>query len=154
MHAHHQYKIGAAYTCYDSLHAPKCVAVKVYMWLHLSIPLSNAMSKYTRSVSMQMFPRLAVLSLQEAGGANIVTHPRQIEGSVRKADDRRKRKREEKADRQKVELSQREQELKRLKNLKKQDIHDRRAIRSASAACTACLVESQALYSDLFSTTV
>lgn len=55
----------------------------------------------------------------------MVTHPRVLENTVRKTDDRRKRKRAEKAERRAIEESAEEQEVKRLKNLKGEEIHQR-----------------------------
>lgn len=62
---------------------------------------------------------------EEPGGAKIVTHPRNIEGTIRKEDDRRKRKRQEKAERVEQEEKQRREEIKRLKNLKKAEINEK-----------------------------
>ena len=55
----------------------------------------------------------------------MVTHPRVLENTVRKTDDRRKRKRAEKAERRAIEESAEEQEVKRLKNLKGEEIQQR-----------------------------
>lgn len=55
----------------------------------------------------------------------MVTHPRVPDNTVRKTDDRRKRKRAEKAERRAVEESAQEQEVKRLKNLKGEEIQQR-----------------------------
>ena len=63
--------------------------------------------------------------LQEPGAASLVSHPRQVQGSVRKSDDSRKRQRQAKAERQAEEAAQRQEELKRLKNLKRADIEAR-----------------------------
>ena len=49
----------------------------------------------------------------------------QIEGTVRKEDDRRKRQRAEKAERQAAAEEQRRAEVRRLKNLKKAEIEDK-----------------------------
>ena len=49
----------------------------------------------------------------------------QIEGSVRKEDDRRKRQRAEKAERQAAAEEPRRAEVRRLKNLKKAEIEDK-----------------------------
>ncbi|GFE54419.1 zinc zz type domain-containing protein [Babesia ovis] len=62
---------------------------------------------------------------EEAGGATIEGHPRNIEDSVRKVDDRRKKKRLEKKQKQKEEQIRRDEELKRVKNLKKAEIEKR-----------------------------
>ncbi|EDO06045.1 KRI1-like C-terminal family protein [Babesia bovis T2Bo] len=62
---------------------------------------------------------------EEAEGATIEGHPRTIEDSVRKVDDRRKKKRQEKKQNKIEEKIRREEELKRLKNLKKAEIAER-----------------------------
>lgn len=62
---------------------------------------------------------------EEPGGNTLTTHPRQIEGTVRKEDDRRKQKRKEKKERLQAEEDQRRAELRRLKNLKKAEIGDK-----------------------------
>ena len=67
----------------------------------------------------------ACCCLQEPGAASLVSHPRQVQGSVRKSDDSRKRQRQAKAERQAEEAAQRLEELKRLKNLKRADIEAR-----------------------------
>jgi protein KRI1 len=54
-----------------------------------------------------------------------VSYPRQIEGAVRKPDDRRKRAREAKKQRQAAAEEARREEVKRLKNLKKREIEDK-----------------------------
>ena len=55
----------------------------------------------------------------------MVTHPRVLDNTVRKTDDRRKRKRAEKAERRAAEESVQEQEVRRLKNLKGEEIQQR-----------------------------
>ncbi len=62
---------------------------------------------------------------EEPGGAAIVSHPRQVDGSVRRPDDRRKKSRDAKKERQREAEAQREEEIKRLKNLKKKEIEER-----------------------------
>jgi len=62
---------------------------------------------------------------EEPGSGQLVTHPRQIEGTVRKEDDRRKKTRAEKAARKLAEEEERRSEVKRLKNLKKAEIEGR-----------------------------
>ena len=57
----------------------------------------------------------------------MVTHPRTMDNMVRKTDDRRKRKRAEKAERKAAEANAQQQEVKRLKNLKGQQIQERYA---------------------------
>lgn len=64
---------------------------------------------------------------EEPGGGQLVTHPRQMEGAIRKEDDRRKRKRAEKAARKEAEEEERRAEIRRLKNIKKSEIHGRLA---------------------------
>jgi protein KRI1 len=62
---------------------------------------------------------------EEPGGAQIATYPRQVEGTVRKEDDRRKRQREAKAARAAAAEEARAADLRRLKNLKKREIETR-----------------------------
>ncbi|KAL0049758.1 hypothetical protein WJX82_009349 [Trebouxia sp. C0006] len=62
---------------------------------------------------------------EEEGGRQMVTHPRILENTVRKTDDRRKRKRAEKAQRKAAQESIQQEEVKRLKNLKGQQIQER-----------------------------
>ena len=92
-----------------------------------------------------MSPDSCCYTLQEEGGRQVVTHPRIMESTVRKADDRRKRKRADKAERKAAEESAQEQEVKRLKNLKGQQIQERsdclnahhsRACSTAPASCS------------------
>lgn len=59
---------------------------------------------------------------EDPEGNTIVTHPRNIEGSVRNTKDKRKQKRKERNERKEAELTSKRDELKRLKNMKKQEI--------------------------------
>jgi protein KRI1 len=61
---------------------------------------------------------------EEPGSHRIQSFPRVIEDSVRRPDERRKRQRDAKAARKQAEKEEREAEIRRLKNLKKQEIHD------------------------------
>ena len=65
----------------------------------------------------------------------MVTHPRVMENTVRKTDDRRKRKRAEKAERKAAEESTQEQDVKRLKNLKGQEIQTRSGCMLTESSC-------------------
>ncbi|KAG2173742.1 hypothetical protein INT43_005162 [Umbelopsis isabellina] len=62
---------------------------------------------------------------EEEGGAQLVSHARDIEGSVRKKDNRRKLQRQARSERKEEEKSQKTEELKRLKNLKMKEIEER-----------------------------
>ncbi len=64
----------------------------------------------------------------------MVTHPRILENTVRKTDDRRKRKRAEKAQRKAAQESIQQEEVKRLKNIKGHQIQER---------CAACVIMRQ-----------
>ena len=55
----------------------------------------------------------------------VVGHSRSTEGSVRRVDDKRKKQREEKAERKDKEKRQREAELRRLKNIKREELLNR-----------------------------
>merc|ERR1712137_1494963 len=62
---------------------------------------------------------------EEPGGTELVSHPRDIGDSVRREDNKRKRKREQRKKKKELEKLRKEEELKRLKNIKKQEIMDR-----------------------------
>lgn len=64
-------------------------------------------------------------ALQEPGGGTLVSYARQVEGAVRKADDRRKRARESKAERQAAAAAARQEEVRRLKAIKRREIEER-----------------------------
>lgn len=61
---------------------------------------------------------------EEPGGHLIATFPRNIEGTVRKEESKRKRQREAKAEREDASKRQKEDEVKQLKNLKKREVQD------------------------------
>jgi len=61
---------------------------------------------------------------EEPGSHRIQSFPRVIDDSVRRPDERRKRQRDAKAARKQAEKEAREVEVRRLKNLKKQEIQD------------------------------
>ncbi|RMZ53256.1 hypothetical protein APUTEX25_005245 [Auxenochlorella protothecoides] len=85
------------------------------------------------------------------GSETLVTHPRQIEGTVRKEDDRRKRRRAEKAARLAAQEEERAAEMRRLKNLKKEEVNARLREIQAVAGGTAPPAELlQALADDEF----
>ncbi|KAI9505214.1 KRI1-like family C-terminal-domain-containing protein [Coemansia spiralis] len=59
---------------------------------------------------------------EEEGAGQIKSHPREIEGSLRRKDDRRKLARERAKERKEEKKKQKAEELKRIKNQKKRDI--------------------------------
>ena len=62
---------------------------------------------------------------EQKGSEEIVGHARNIDGSVRRQDERRKEKRKRKQERENTKLELQKEELRRLKNLKKQEIVER-----------------------------
>lgn len=62
---------------------------------------------------------------EEPGGTELISHPRKIEGTVRKEDDKRKKQRAEREARKKAEEESRRAEIRRLKNLKKAEIEQK-----------------------------
>eukprot|EP00743_Colponemidia_sp_Colp-15_P004565 GILK01004922.1.p1 GENE.GILK01004922.1~~GILK01004922.1.p1 ORF type:complete len:688 (+),score=179.51 GILK01004922.1:61-2124(+) len=62
---------------------------------------------------------------QEEGGDQIIGHSRNLEGSVRKKDDKRQKARLEREQRKQEEKARKDEELKRLKNLKKKEIAEK-----------------------------
>jgi len=62
---------------------------------------------------------------EDPEGAQLVSHARQIEGSMRRKDDRRKRERESKKERKRLEQTHQEEKVKRQKNIKKKEILER-----------------------------
>jgi protein KRI1 len=66
-----------------------------------------------------------MIRFEEPGGARIISHPRVIGDSVRKQDERRKRQRDAKAARLQAEREVQQEELKQLKNIKKQEIEEK-----------------------------
>jgi hypothetical protein len=63
--------------------------------------------------------------MQEPGAANMITYPRTLEGTVRKADDRRRLQREARAARKAQEAAQHAAEIKRLKSHKRREMDER-----------------------------
>lgn len=59
---------------------------------------------------------------EEDGGGEIQTHSRRVEDSMRRVDDSRKRRREERKARKALERQKKEEELRRLKNLKQAEL--------------------------------
>ncbi|KAK9842076.1 hypothetical protein WJX81_007399 [Elliptochloris bilobata] len=74
---------------------------------------------------------------QEPGGGNIVSYARQVEGVVRKADDRRTRARESKAARLAAEAAARQEDVRRLKAIKRREIEERLVEVQEAAGATA-----------------
>ncbi|CAG8438802.1 8730_t:CDS:10 [Ambispora leptoticha] len=62
---------------------------------------------------------------EEEGSSKIITHSRNIEGSVRRKDTKRKHQRQAREERKEEEKLKKREELKRLKNLKKKEIHEK-----------------------------
>ena len=63
--------------------------------------------------------------VQEPGAQQVITFPRQLGNSLRKPDDRRKKQRESHAQNKLAAKQEAETEVKRLKNLKKQELQER-----------------------------
>ncbi|GFR40096.1 hypothetical protein Agub_g644 [Astrephomene gubernaculifera] len=80
---------------------------------------------------------------EEPGADRIVTHPRVVEGTIRKPDDKRKRQRDAKKQRLEEAEEAAREEVKRLKNLKKQEIESKldklRNVAGAAAPTAASL---------------
>ena len=74
---------------------------------------------------VMMKPRPNPHRYEEPGADRIITHPRNVEGTVRKEDDRRKRQRDAKKARQEAAEAEAREEVKRMKNLKKQEIESK-----------------------------
>ncbi|UJR32030.1 hypothetical protein I4U23_019498 [Adineta vaga] len=71
------------------------------------------------------FERKYNFRYQEPDAEFLKRYPRTIDDSVRRKDDRRKVKRQEKKQRKELEHKQKQEEIKRLKNLKKKEILDK-----------------------------
>lgn len=77
---------------------------------------------------------------EEPGGAALRSHSRTQEASIRKGSDARKDKRKEVADRKTAEKLKLQEEIKRLKNLKKKEIDDKlQQIRSVAGDAALAL---------------
>ena len=63
---------------------------------------------------------------EEAGSSEIVSYSRNVQGTMRRVDDKRKKKREE-TRKEAVEKEKKREELKRLKNLKQKELKRRLA---------------------------
>mmetsp|Transcript_26745 Transcript_26745/g.87736 ORF Transcript_26745/g.87736 Transcript_26745/m.87736 type:complete len:677 (+) Transcript_26745:41-2071(+) len=70
----------------------------------------------------EQFESMYNFRFEEPGGTALVSHPRVIEDSVRRDPDKRKRKRQEKSVRIEEERQRLQEEVKRLKNLKRDEI--------------------------------
>ncbi|KAM4754475.1 protein KRI1 homolog isoform 2-T2 [Cyanocitta cristata] len=91
----------------------------------------------------QEFERRHNFRFEEPGAAQIQTFPRHIPTSVRRRDERRKEKREQIRERKKKDRARRREELKQLKNLKRQELAARIArIRDASGSDAFGLTDS------------
>jgi protein KRI1 len=71
------------------------------------------------------FERRHNFRYEEEGAAQIIGHARDVEGTLRRKDDRRKEARERKKTREEENKIRKGEELKRLKNLKKKEILDK-----------------------------
>ncbi|RKO85162.1 KRI1-like family-domain-containing protein [Blyttiomyces helicus] len=71
------------------------------------------------------FERAHNFRFEEADAAQLTTHARNIEGSMRRKDDRRKKARESRLSRKDEEKQKKTEELKRLKNLKKEELRQK-----------------------------
>jgi protein KRI1 len=74
-----------------------------------------------------------------AGGSSILGHARNVEGSVRRVDDRRKKERESRKERKEKERRVKEAELRRLKNVKKQEVCIRLVMYCLAYHCMHCI---------------
>eukprot|EP00397_Hematodinium_sp_SG-2012_P025426 GEMP01026562.1.p1 GENE.GEMP01026562.1~~GEMP01026562.1.p1 ORF type:complete len:667 (+),score=216.91 GEMP01026562.1:17-2017(+) len=91
----------------------------------MQVDLSDRESESDHLDQVDDFEREYNFRFEEAGGTQIVGHDRNVLHSVRQKDDKRKRKRLEREERKLEEKVRRDEELKRLKNLKKKEIADR-----------------------------
>ena len=66
-----------------------------------------------------------MIRTQEPGGTNIVTYPRNLEGVVRKKDERRKAQRESHAQRKAAKATAEQEQVKRMKSVKRREIDER-----------------------------
>jgi hypothetical protein len=107
---------------------PGCGFLLIVLWAGCLLYSHHQISRAHRITHSHTLCSPAALTLarfEEPGGANIISHPRVIEGTVRKEESKRKRQREAKKQRQAAEEEERRTEVKRLKNEKRRDIEDR-----------------------------
>ncbi|GAB5031832.1 protein kri1 homolog [Nannochloropsis oceanica] len=74
---------------------------------------------------MEMFESKYNFRFEQEGGTALVSYGRTVEGSARRKDDKRKKEREAYKKRKEEERKKKEEELRRLKNLKKEEIRAR-----------------------------
>lgn len=77
-----------------------------------------------------------MLALQEAGAGTVNTYPRNLEGIVRKKDDRRRTAREARAERKAAEAGAQEEEIKRVKAHKRRELQTRSEVHGMSTCHT------------------
>jgi protein KRI1 len=71
------------------------------------------------------FEKIYNFRFEQAGSNEIVSHSRNVSGTMRRVDNKRKKKRDEKKERKRLEKEKKREELKRLKNLKRKELERR-----------------------------